>query len=112
MAEVYSVMIWLKESGLTRLEDSQISVDPETLPDGHRSFVFNPPALPRIHFAHYAEREQAETALRKLCEDLDAGRTIVVKVRDTLFAIPAHSVHYIVLGTSDAERVNPYSDTE
>jgi hypothetical protein len=109
--EVYSIMIWLKESGVIPLEESQLEVDPSELPEGHRSFVFNPPALPRIHFAHYAERDYAETALRKICENIDHGRTTIVKCRNNTFAVPAHSIHYVALGRSEAKRVNPYADT-
>lgn len=111
VAEVFSIIIWLKESGVIPLEEAQVKVDASELPEGHRSFVFNPPALPRIHFAHYAECEQAETALRKICEDIDAGKTTIMKCRNNTFVIPAHSIHYVVLGKSEAKRVNPYADT-
>lgn len=112
MQDVHSIMIWLKESGVIPLEVAQQHVDPAEIPEGHRSFVFNSPALPRVHFGHYAQREAAETALRKLCGDIDAGKTVLVSVRDVVFAIPAHSIHYVVLASAKAERVNPYSDTE
>lgn len=111
MQDVHSIVIWLKESGVIPLELAQQDADPSEVPEGHRSFVFNSPALPRVHFAHYAEREAAETALRKLCSDIDAGKTTVVSLRDTVFAIPAHSIHYVALASAKAERVNPYSDT-
>jgi hypothetical protein len=62
VAEVFSIIIWLRESGVIPLEESQLKVDASELPEGHRSFVFNAPALPHIHFAHYAEREQLESA--------------------------------------------------
>lgn len=108
MAEVFSVMIWLKESGVIPLVESQVKVEASELPEGHKSFVFNPPALPRIHVAHYAEREHAETALRKICEDIDTDRTTIVECRNHTFAIPAHSIHYVALGKSDAKRVRPH----
>ncbi len=107
MAEVYAIIIWLKESGLVPLEQSQISVDKNELPAGHRSFVFNSPALPRVHYAHYATREEAEAALRDLCEAIDTGKTTIVGFRNTTFAVPAHSVHYVALGKSKAEHVSP-----
>lgn len=112
MQDVYSIMIWLKESGVIPLEVTQQNADPSELPKGHRSFVFNSPALPRVQFAHYAKREAAETALKKLCSDIDAGKTVLASVRDVVFAIPAHSIHYVVLASAKADRVNPYSDTE
>lgn len=110
MADVYSIMIWLNESGVIPLEESQLKVDPSELPEGHRSFVFNSPALPRLHFAHYAERKQAETALQKISEDIDSGKTIIVKCHNHTFAIPAHSIHYVVIGKGQAKRVNPDPD--
>lgn len=110
MVNVYAIVIWLQESGLIPLETSQISVNPNEIPEGHKSFVFNPPALPRVHYAHYATREEAEAALRELCRTIEAGKTTVVTFRNTTFAIPAHSVHYVALGKSEAKRVNPDTD--
>lgn len=110
MADVYAIVIWLKESGLVPLETSQLSVTASELPAGHKSFVFNPPALPRVHYAHYATREEAETGLRELSGTIEAGKTTVVTMRNTTFAIPAHSVHYVALGKSEAKRVNPDTD--
>lgn len=107
MAEAYAIMIWLKDSSLVPIEEAQTHLDPDAVPAGHSSFVFNPPALPRVQFAHYADREQAETALRKICEDLDAGKTTIVKCRHHTFAIPAHSVHYVAIGKGEAKRVSP-----
>ena len=110
MADVYAIIIWLKESGLVPLEQSQLSVDRGEIPAGHKSFVFNPPALPRVHYAHYGTREEAEAALRDLCEAVDAGKTTVVALHNATFAIPAHSVHYVALGKSEAKRVTPDTD--
>lgn len=110
MADVYAIVIWLKESDIIPLETSQLSVTASELPAGHKSFVFNPPALPRVHYAHYATREEAEAALRELCRTIEAGKTTVVTFRNATFAVPAHSVHYVALGKSVAQRVNPDTD--
>lgn len=107
MARVYSLIIWLKDSGLIPLEQSQVAVDPGAIGEGHRSFVFNSPALPRVHYAHFDVRGDAEAALRRLCGEIDAGRTTIVRVGDTTFAIPAHSVHYVALGEGEAAQVRP-----
>ena len=110
MTDVYAIIIWLKESGLIPLEQSQINVDKDEIPAGHKSFVFNPPALPRVHYAHYGTREEAEAALRDLCKAIDAAQTTVVAYRNTTFAVPAHSVHYVALGKSEAKEVRPDTD--
>jgi hypothetical protein len=47
-SSVYAVMIWLRPTdAAARSDDPQLSVQ-----EGHRSFVFNPPALSRIRYAH------------------------------------------------------------
>ena len=112
MADVYALVIWLKESGLIPLETSQLSADAGDVPEGHKSFVFNPPALPRVHYAHYATREEAEAGLRELCTAIDAGKTTVVAMRNTTFAVPAHSVHYVALGKGEAGRTNPGTEPD
>ena len=102
-------MIWLKDSGVIPLEQSQIQAAPEEVGEGHHSFVFNPPALPRVHYAHFTERAAAEAALERLSADIEAGKVIRVAVHDTIFAIPAHSVHYAALGTARAKSVTSES---
>lgn len=105
MKDVFSIIIWLKESGMIPLEQSQIQAAPEDVAEGHHSFVFNPPALPRVHYAHFTERADAEAALESLSADLEAGKVIRVAAHNNVFAIPAHSVHYAVLGTARAKSV-------
>jgi len=110
MKDVYSVVIWLRDSGIVPLGVSQVQVDPGELPSGHRSFVFNSPALPRVHYAHFPTREEAEITLRTLGKAIQVGEVLYV-TGEASFAIPAHSVHYLALGHSTANEINPDEGT-
>ena len=77
-------------------ETGEVNLTPYS--SGTRVFVFNPPALLRVHYAHHGTREEAEAALRYLCEALDAGKTAIIALHNMTFAVPAHSVHYVALG--------------
>ena len=110
MKDVYAVVIWLRDGGIVPLEVSQVQVSPGELPPGHRSFVFNSPALPRVHYAHFPTREEAETTLRTLGNAVQAGDVLYV-TGEASFAIPAHSVHYLALGHSTANEINPDNGT-
>ena len=108
MNQVFSVMIWLRSGSASSPEAEE---DTPTLPPGHRSFVFNAPALPRVHYAHFEDQQQAETTLRELGQRIEEGKTTYVTCAHSSFAIPAHSVHYVALGAALAQRVNPDEGT-
>lgn len=109
MPKVYAVVIWLKERGSLPLDESRARANDAAIGSGHRSFVFNEPALPRVRYAHFEDRDEAEAALQQLAQAIDAGRTIVVRAGESSFAIPAASVHYVALGEGEAEQVNTRS---
>ncbi|GGR21086.1 hypothetical protein [Deinococcus ruber] len=111
MKDVYSVVIWLRDSHGGASDAQASRSDSGGLPSGHRSFVFNAPALPRVHYAHFSTREEAETTLRTLGAAIQAGETLYV-TGEASFAIPAHSVHYLALGHSTAQDTNPSDGTE
>lgn len=73
--------------------------------------MFNAPALPRVHYAHFEDQQQAENILRELGQRIEEGKVIYVTCAHSSFAIPAHSVHYVALGASLAQRVNPDEGT-
>lgn len=112
MKDVFSIMIWLKESGVIPLEQSQTKSAPEDVREGHHSFVFNSPALPRVHYAHFGEREAAEEALAALSADIEAGKVVQVAAHDTVFAIPARSILYAVLGRATAKAVSDEAEAQ
>lgn len=105
VATVYAIIIWLRDSGLVPLDEGRA----ETIGSGHRSFVFNAPALPRVRYAHFEDRDEAEATLRNLAQQIDAGRTILVRAGVSSFAIPARSVHYVALSEGEADQVNERS---
>lgn len=105
MATVYAIIIWLKDSGLVPMEEGRAG----PVGSGHRSFVFNAPALPRVRYAHFEDRDEAEATLLNLAQEIDAGRTIIVRAGPSSFAIPAGSVHYVALSEGEADQVNERS---
>lgn len=105
MAEssVYTVMIWLRPTdAAAQSDDSQFG-----LQEGHRSFVFNPPALSHIRYAHFSRREEALESLKFLGQELQEGHTLYVHGEQWSFAVPAQSVLYVALARSRAQAVNP-----
>lgn len=102
-SNVYAVMIWLRSTdAAVQPDDPQLG-----LQEGHRSFVFNPPALSHIRYAHFTQREQALETLKQLGQELQEGRTLYVHGEQWSFAIPARSVLYVALGQSQVTTLNP-----
>ena len=68
-SSVYAVMIWLRPTdAAAQSDDPQLS-----LQEGHRSFVFNPPALSHIRYAHFSRREEALESLKFLGQGTTGG---------------------------------------
>jgi hypothetical protein len=102
-SSVYAVMIWLRPTdAAAQSDDPQLSVQ-----EGHRSFVFNPPALSHIRYAHFSRREEALESLTFLGQELQEGHTLYVHGEQWSFAVPAQSVLYVALARSRAQAVNP-----
>ena len=102
-SSVYAVMIWLRSTDVAmQPNDPQLSVQ-----EGHRSFIFNPPALSHVRYAHFSGREEALEALKFLGQELQEGHTLYVHEEQSSFAVPARSVLYVALAQSRAQAVNP-----
>ena len=102
-SSVCAVMIWLRSTdAAAQSDDPQLSVQ-----EGHRSFVFNPPALSHIRYAHFSRREEALESLKFLGQELQEGHTLYVHREQWSFAVPAQSVLYVALARSRAQAVNP-----
>ena len=102
-SSVYAVMIWLRSTdAAVQPEDPQLG-----LQEGHRSFVFNPPALSHVRYAHFSGQEEAMESLKFLGQELQEGRTLYVHGEQWSFAIPAQSVLYVALARSRSLAVNP-----
>jgi hypothetical protein len=102
-SNVYAVMIWLRATdAATQPGDPRLDFQ-----EGHRSFVFNPPALSHIRYAHFSRREEALESLKFLAQELQEGRTLFIHGEEWSFAIPAQSVAYVAFAQALAQAVNP-----
>jgi hypothetical protein len=103
MDEVWSVLVWLHEppnDGELAEKVRQVRLGGEQS-RSHRTRVFNPPALQRVHYGHYPSRDDAEAALIQLGEQLKQNEPIMIRGESHGYLIPAHSVNYLAMGKAN-----------
>lgn len=105
MAEVWSIIIWLKDGAGAPDEETLAKIQQNRAegaqPPNHRTRVFNPPALQRVHYGHYRSRDDAESVLQELAEELAGNEPMYINKEEHAFLIPAHSIYYLALGKAD-----------
>ena len=95
---VYSVMVWLVNPGeypQQELEETR-AADPQEAA-GAATGANTGYALPRMVYGVYESQEDAEQALYKISNSLQANEPLRISAQSTrVWLIPAERVHYVV----------------
>jgi hypothetical protein len=95
----YSVMVWLVNPGEYPQEDDEAArsaAGREHAP-GAATGVNMGPAIPRMVYGVYEDRDDADNALAEISEKLQQNAPLRLNMHgDRSFLIPAERVHYVI----------------